>query len=277
MSDLQRVIVRVFSAIAIVTLIVGGELLPVQRATAQQQYDASLYSELRWRNIGPFRGGRVNAVSGVPGQPTTFYFGSVGGGVWKTANSGRTWTPVFDSQPAASIGAIGVAPSNTNIIYVGTGEPDMRDSIAFGDGMYKSIDGGKTWEHLGLDNTRQIGRVIVDPKNPNVVFVAVLGHAYGPSSDRGVYRSRDGGATWQKVLFKNDDVGAIDLAFDPTNSQIVYATLWNVRRPPWFIYAPANGPGAGIFKSSDGGTTWKEMDQGIPSEGPGHIGIAVAA
>src|SRR2546426_11278511 len=276
MSDLQRVIVRVFSAIAIVTLIVGGELLPVQRATAQQQYDASLYSELRWRNIGPFRGGRVNAVSGVPGQPTTFYFGSVGGGVWKTANSGRTWTPVFDSQPAASIGAIGVAPSNTNIIYVGTGEPDMRDSIAFGDGMYKSIDGGKTWEHLGLDNTRQIGRVIVDPKNPNVVFVAVLGHAYGPSSDRGVYRSRDGGATWQKVLFKNDDVGAIDLAFDPTNSQIVYATLWNVRRPPWFIYAPANGPGAGIFKSSDGGTTWKEMDQGIPSEGRGHIGIAVA-
>src|SRR3989454_9183591 len=144
MSDLQRVIVRVFSAIAIVTLIVGGELLPVQRATAQQQYDASLYSELRWRNIGPFRGGRVNAVSGVPGQPTTFYFGSVGGGVWKSANSGRTWTPVFDSQPAASICAIGVAPSNTNIIYVGTCEPDMRESIAFGDGMVKSIDDRKT-------------------------------------------------------------------------------------------------------------------------------------
>src|SRR3989454_1172795 len=276
MSDIRLVLVRLLPVIATVALIVGSGLLSPSAVSAQQQYDVSLYSSLRWRMIGPFRGGRVNAVSGVPGQPTTFYFGSVGGGVWKTANSGRTWTPVFDSQPAASIGAIGVAPSNTNIIYVGTGEPDMRDSIAFGDGMYKSIDAGKTWEHLGLDNTRQIGRVIVDPNNPNVVFVAVSGHAYGPSSDRGVYRSRDGGATWQKVLFKNDDVGAIDLAFDPTNSQIVYATLWNVRRPPWFIYAPANGPGAGIFKSSDGGTTWKEMDQGIPSEGRGHIGIAVA-
>ena len=152
----------------------------------------------------------------------------------------------------------------------------MRDSIQFGDGMYKSTDAGKTWKHMGLENTRQIGRIIVDPKNPNVVFVAALGHAYGPNPDRGVYRSRDGGATWQKVLFKNDDVGAIDLAFDPTNSQIVYATLWNVRRPPWFIYAPANGPGAGIFKSVDGGTTWKEISEGIPAEGRGHIGIAVA-
>src|SRR2546426_4902533 len=276
MSDLQRVIVRVFSAIAIVTLIVGGELLPVQRATAQQQYDASLYSELRWRNIGPFRGGRVNAVSGVPGQPTTFYFGSVGGGVWKSMNSGRTWTPISDSQPIASIGAIGVAPSNTEIVYVGTGEADMRSQISYGNGMYKSVDAGKTWTHIGLDNTRQIGRIIVDPKNPSIVFVAALGHAYGANPDRGVYRSRDGGATWQKVLFKNDDVGAIDLNFDPNDSQIVYATLWNVRRPPWFIYAPANGPGGGIFKSMDGGTTWKEIDEGIPLEGRGRIGVSVS-
>jgi photosystem II stability/assembly factor-like uncharacterized protein len=226
--------------------------------------------------IGPFRAGRVNAVSGVAGQPDTFYFGSVGGGVWKSINAGRTWAPVFDAAGAASIGAIGVAPSNPNVIYVGTGEPDMRDSIQFGDGMYKSADAGKTWKHIGLESTRQIGRIIVDPKNPNVVFVAALGHAYGPNPDRGVYRSRDGGATWQKVLFKNDDLGAIDLAFDPINSQIVYATLWNVRRPPWFIYTPANGPGAGIFKSVDGGTTWKEISEGIPAEGRGHIGIAVA-
>ena len=210
------------------------------------------------------------------GQPDTFYFGSVGGGLWKSLNAGRTWSPVFDSNNVASIGAIGVAPSNPNVVYVGTGEPDMRDSIAFGNGVYKSADAGKTWTHLGLENTRQIGRIIVDAKNPNIVFVAALGHAYGPSPDRGVYRSRDGGATWQKVLFKNDDVGAIDLAFDPTNSQIVYATLWNVRRPPWFIYAPANGPGGGIFKSTDGGTTWKEISEGIPAEGRGHIGIAVA-
>ena len=173
--------------------------------------------------IGPFRGGRVNAVSGVPGQPNTFYFGSVGGGVWKSTNAGRTWTPVFDSQPVASIGAIAVAPSNPNVVYVGTGESDMRDSIAFGNGMYKSTDAGRTWTHIGLDATRQIGRVLVDPKNPDIVFVAALGHAYGPSPDRGVYRSRDGGATWQKVLFKNDNVGAVDLAFDPANPQVVYA------------------------------------------------------
>src|ERR1700686_1917247 len=254
MREIRRFIVQPFLSVLIIAIV--GLLLLAPIAIAQQ-YDTNLYSGLRWRMIGPFRAGRVNAVSGVVGQPETFYFGSVGGGVWKTNNAGRTWTPVFDSQSAASIGAIGVAPSDPSIVYVGTGEADMRDSIQFGDGMYKSTDGGKTWKHVGLENTRQIGRIIVDPKNPNVVFVAALGHAYGPNSDRGVYRSRDGGATWQKVLFKNEDVGAIDLAFDPTNSQIVYATLWNVRRPPWFIYAPANGPGGGIFKSNRGGTTWE--------------------
>ena len=241
-----------------------------------QQFDSSLYSGLHWRMVGPFRGGRVNAVSGVVGQPDTFYFGSVGGGVWKSVNAGRTWTPIFDSTNVASIGGIGVAPSDPNVIYVGTGEADMRDSIAYGNGVFKSTDAGKTWKHVGLENTKQIGRIIVDPKNPDTVFVAVLGLAYGSNPDRGVYRSRDGGATWQKVLFKNEDIGAIDLAFDPTDSRTVYATLWNVRRPPWFIYAPANGPGAGIFKSTDGGTTWTEISQGIPVEGRGHIGIAVA-
>ncbi|HEU5130547.1 MAG TPA: hypothetical protein VFT26_00545, partial [Pyrinomonadaceae bacterium] len=203
-------------------------------------------------------------------------FGSVGGGVWKSSNSGRTWTPIFDSMNVASIGAIGVAPSDGNVIYVGTGEADMRDSIAYGNGVYKSTDAGKTWKHLGLENTKQIGRIIVDPNNPNTLFVAALGNVYAPNPDRGVYRSRDGGVTWQKVLFKNDDVGAIDLAFDPADSKTVYATLWNVRRPPWFIYTPANGPGAGIYKSVDGGTTWKEISEGIPLEGRGDIGIAVA-
>jgi photosystem II stability/assembly factor-like uncharacterized protein len=272
MSETRRIIVRALT-IASITTIALLFLVPIAFA---QPYDTSLYSALRWRMIGPFRAGRVNAVSGVIGQPDTFYFGSVGGGVWKSMNAGRTWTPVFDAAGAASIGAIGIAPSNPNVIYVGTGEPDMRDSIQFGDGMYKSTDAGKTWNHIGLENTRQIGRILVDPKNPSIVFVAALGHAYGSNPDRGVYRSRDGGATWQKVLFKNDDLGAIDLAFDPTNSQTVYATLWNVRRPPWFIYTPANGPGAGIFKSVDGGTTWKEISEGIPAEGRGHIGIAVA-
>ncbi|MDX6383278.1 MAG: hypothetical protein QOK48_851 [Blastocatellia bacterium] len=266
---------RIARTSTVVFMIAIGLLLLVPVIVAQS-YDTNLYSGLRWRMIGPFRAGRVNAVSGVVGQPDTFYFGSVGGGVWKSTNAGRTWAPVFDSASSASIGAIGVAPSNPNVVYVGTGEPDMRDSIQFGDGVYKSTDAGKTWKHIGLENTRQIGRIIVDPKDPNTVFVAALGHAYGPNPDRGVYRSRDGGATWQKVLFKNDDLGAIDLAFDPTSSQTVYATLWNVRRPPWFIYTPVNGAGAGIFKSTDGGSTWKEISEGLPSEGRGHIGIAVA-
>jgi photosystem II stability/assembly factor-like uncharacterized protein len=241
-----------------------------------QQLDPSLYSGLRWRMLGPFRAGRVNAVSGVAGQPNTFYFGSVGGGVWKSLNAGRTWTPIFDSTNVASIGAIGVAPSNPDVIYVGTGEADMRDSIAFGNGVYKSNDAGKTWKHLGLENTKQIGRIIVDPKNPNTIFVAALGNVYASNPDRGVYRSRDGGVTWQKVLSKKHDVGANDLAFDPVDPKIVYATLWNVRRPPWVIYTPANGPGGGIYKSIDGGSTWKEISEGIPLEGRGHIGISVA-
>src|SRR5262249_6575965 len=238
--------------------------------------DPSLYAPLQLRLAGPFRAGRVNAVTGVPGQPNTFYFGSVGGGVWKTANSGRTWTPIFDGTGVASIGAIAVAPSNPDIVYVGTGEADMRDSIQFGDGIYRSADAGRTWKHVGLETTRQIGRVIVHPRDPNVVFVAALGHVYGPHSDRGVYRSKDGGATWQKVLYKGDGIGAIDLAFDPSNPQTVYAALWAVRRPPWFIYAPANGPGSGLFKSTDGGTNWTPLANGLPSEGLGRMGIAIS-
>ncbi len=241
-----------------------------------QQFDQSMFSGLEWRMIGPFRGGRVNAVTGVPGQPNTFYFGSVGGGLWKSGNSGRTWTPVFDDQKIASIGAVAVAPSSPDTVYVGTGEADMRSQITYGDGMYKSIDAGKTWKHIGLENTRQIGRIAVDPKNPNILFVAALGHVYGPNPDRGLFRSTDGGATWQKVLFKNDNVGAIDVAIDPKNSQIIYATLWNTRRPPWTIYPPSYGPGGGIFKSTDGGNSWKQLESGIPVEGQGRIGIAIS-
>src|SRR5438874_3188701 len=246
MSNIRQVNARVLAALCVVAVVVAV----VSSSVFAQQYDAGALASMRWRSLGPPRGGRVNGVSGVPGRPDTFYFGSVGGGVWKTTNAGRTWNPIFDSATSASIGAIGVAPSNADVIYAGTGEADMRDSIQFGDGMYKSTDAGKTWKHIGLENTKQIGRIIVDPKNPNIVFVAVLGNVYASNPDRGVYRSKDGGATWQKVLFKNDDVGAIDLNFDPTNSQIVYATMWNVRRPPWFIYTPANGPSGGIFTST---------------------------
>ncbi len=244
--------------------------------TGAATVDPALYSGLQWRSIGPFRSGRVNGVTGVPGQASVFYMGSVGGGVWKTTNAGRTWFPIFDSQPVASIGAVAVAPSRTDVVYVGTGEADMRSQISYGDGMYKSTDAGRTWTHIGLENTRQIGKVIVDPRDPNLVFVAALGHVYGANPDRGVFRSRDGGANWQKVLFKSDDVGAIDLAFDPANSRTIYASLWNTRRPPWSVYPPSYGPGSGLYKSVDGGTTWKQLTNGLPTGGLGRIGIAVA-
>lgn len=272
MRNLWRELLRLTGVVALACGTVG--LGP--GACFAQQFDAGLYSGLHWRSIGPFRGGRSNGVTGVPGQPNTFYFGAVGGGLWKTENSGRTWTPLFDAEPVASIGAVAVAPSNANVVYVGTGEADMRSQISFGDGMYKSTDAGKTWTHLGLENTRQIGRVMVDPQNPDVVFVAALGHTYGANPDRGVFRSTDGGASWKKVLYKGDNVGAIDLAFDPQNSHTIYAALWNTRRPPWSIYPPSYGPGSGIFKSTDGGDSWQPLTNGLPSERVGRIGIAVA-
>ncbi|MGE5326544.1 MAG: WD40/YVTN/BNR-like repeat-containing protein [Deltaproteobacteria bacterium] len=242
-----------------------------------QQFDPSLYSGMQWRLVGPFRAGRALTATGVPGHPNLFYFGAVGGGVWKTDDAGRTWKPIFDSASIASIGSLAVAPSNPDIIYVGTGEADMRSDISYGNGMYKTIDGGKTWKHIGLEDTRQIGRVIIDPKNPDVVFVAALGHAYGPNAERGVFRSTDGGQTWQKVLFKDEDTGAVDLAFDPRNSKIIFAALWQTRRPPWNVYPPSKGPGSGLYKSSDGGNTWEHLTGlGLPSAAVGRIGIAIA-
>jgi photosystem II stability/assembly factor-like uncharacterized protein len=240
------------------------------------QQPASLYSGLRWRMLGPFRGGRVDAVTGVPGRPNEFYFGAVNGGVWKSVDAGRVWTPVFDSQPVASIGAIAVAPSAPDVVYVGSGECTLRDSMGYGNGMYKSADAGKTWTHIGLADTQHIGKIAVDPKNPDVLFVAAIGHLYAPSAERGVFRSKDGGKSWQKVLYKDENVGAIDVVIDPTNSSVVYAGLWNTRRPPWYTYAPSNGPGGGIFKSTDGGTTWKQLTSGLPSATIGKTGIAVA-
>lgn len=221
---------------------------------------------LSWRNIGPFRGGRAIAVAGVPNEPNHFYFGSVNGGVWETTNAGRTWKPIFDSQNIGSIGAIAVAPSNAKTIYVGTGEADMRSSIANGNGMYKSTDGGKTWQHIGLDDSAQIGEIIVDPRDANTAYVAVLGHSYGPNEMRGVFKTSDGGATWSKVLYKNADTGAIHLALDPAHPDTVYASLWQTRRPPWSVYPPSCGPGSGLYKSTDAGKTWTQLTNGIPAK-----------
>jgi photosystem II stability/assembly factor-like uncharacterized protein len=248
------------------------------RVAFSQQPGAESFAEMRWRLIGPFRGGRALAAVGVPGNTNEYIFGAVGGGVWKTANGGQTWQPIFDGQPIASIGAIAIAPSDPNIIYVGSGEADMRSDISYGDGIYKSTDAGATWRNIGLRDSRQIGRILVDPRDPNIVLVAALGHAFGPNAERGVYRSTDGGATWKHVLGKNDDTGAIDLCFEPGNPQVVYASLWQVRRPPWSVYAPTSAPGSGLYKSTDGGTSWRQISgHGFPSEGLGRIGISVAA
>ena len=231
---------------------------------------------LDWRMLGPFRGGRCDAVSGVPGRPDEFYFGHVNGGVWKTKDAGRTWFPIFDDQPVASIGALAVAPSAPDVIYVGSGESTLRDSVGFGNGVYKSTDAGRTWTHLGLAATQHIGKIAVDPRNPDVVFVAAIGHLYAANPERGVFRSRDGGRTWQRVLYKDENVGAVEVVIDPTEPRVVYAGLWNTRRPPWFVYAPTNGPGGGIHKSTDGGTTWQPLTNGLPPAGIGRTGIAVA-
>ncbi len=237
----------------------------------------NLFDQLQWRMIGPFRGGRISSVGGVAGDSATFYFGSVGGGVWKTTNAGVTWSPIFDRQPIASIGALAVAPSNPSVIYVGTGEADIRSQIGFGDGVYKSTDAGKTWHHAGLRDTRQIAAIQVDPRNPDLVYVAALGHVYGPNAERGVFRSSNGGRSWTKILDRGPETGAVDLAFDPTTSQTIYATVWTAHRPPWSTYAPIEGPGSGLFKSTDGGDHWTQLTaHGLPEVQWGRSGVAVA-
>ncbi len=251
---------------------------------AAQQYPDALLAGLQWRDVGPMRGGRTYAVAGNAGQPDTYYMGSVGGGVWKTENSGRTWFPIADDPqtgiPIGSIGAIAVAPSNPDVIYVGTGEPDIRSQHSYGLGIFKSTDAGKTWRSMGLAATRQIGKIVVDPADPDRVFVAALGHVYKANAERGVYRSTDGGAHWKKILADAkdpDDVGAVDLALDPKHPKTLYASLWATRRPPWAVYAPSNMPGGALYKSTDGGDTWKKLTNGLPADDfVGKIGVAVA-
>jgi photosystem II stability/assembly factor-like uncharacterized protein len=234
-------------------------------------------SQLRFRLVGPLRGGRVVAVSGVPSQPNTYYFGSVGGGVWKTTDSGTSWVNVSDGFfKTSSVGAIAVADSDPNIIYVGMGEACVRGNASNGDGVYKSVDGGKTWKHMGLADTYHIGHVLIHPKNPDIVYVAALGHLWGPNDERGVYRSTDGGATWKQVLTRGRDAGAVDLAFDPSNPRVIYAAFWQVRRSPYHF--DSGGPGSGLFKSTDGGDTWTDISRnpGLPKGVLGRIGVTVS-
>jgi len=259
-------------------LVVGLSLVNFACAAAgPSAVDPTDYQALHWRLIGPFRGGRVLAVTGIAGDSRHFYFGSVDGGVWKTQDAGRTWQPIFDGEPVGSIGAIAIAPSSPGTIYVGTGEADMRSDIAQGNGMYESTDGGAHWTHIGLTDSREIARILVDPRDPNLVYVAALGHPYGPNAERGVFRSRDGGQHWTKVLYENANTGAADLAFKPDDPNTIYAALWQTRRPPWSVYPPSNGPGSGLYISHDGGDHWSHVEGHGFLRNPGRIGLAVSA
>jgi photosystem II stability/assembly factor-like uncharacterized protein len=240
-----------------------------------QTFDAKFFSNLRWRSIGPLRGGRTRAVAGVPGEPNLFYVGVVDGGVWKSTDFGRTWQPIFDEESTGSIGALAVAGSDPNIIYAGSGEGLQRPDLSVGDGIYKSTDAGKTWTHLGLRNGQQIPQIAIDPRNPNRLFVAVLGHPYGPNEERGVFRSTDGGQTFQKVLYKDENTGANDVEIDPANPEVVYAAMWEARQGPWENGA-WSGTNGGIFKSIDGGTTWQQLTKGLPQEGVIQASLAIA-
>jgi photosystem II stability/assembly factor-like uncharacterized protein len=240
--------------------------------------DPRLLAHLRWRLIGPYRGGRTVAAVGVAGLPGLYYVGVNNGGVWKTDDAGRTWRPIFDGQPTQSIGALAVAPADPRVIYAGSGEGLQRPDLSVGDGIYKSTDGGESWVHLGLRDGQQIPALLVDPRDPNRVFAAVLGHPYGPNSERGVFRSTDGGRSWKKVLYRDENTGAVDLAFDPADSRTVYAALWAARQAPWEIGASFQVPGSGLYKSTDGGASWQPLTRGLPSarEGLGRIGLGVA-
>jgi photosystem II stability/assembly factor-like uncharacterized protein len=245
--------------------------------SSAQSVRPELFSGLKWRLIGPFRGGRVVAVAGVPGSATTFYFGAVNGGIWRTTDAGVVWQPIFDDQRIASVGALAVAPSDPNILYAGTGESDIRSDLSSGDGLYKSVDEGKTWTNIGLRDSRQISRIVVDPQSANTLYVAVLGHAYAANAERGVYKTTDGGKRWTKVLDQGPDTGAADLTLATANPNILFATMWRARRPPWSTYAPLGGPGSGLYRSLDGGRSWSRLTgSGLPDGDWGRAAVATS-
>jgi len=265
---------RLAFALIFLTCSATGSLLPSGILAHAQQFNPDLFQSLHWRSIGPYRGGRTKAVSGVPGQPNVFYIGVCNGGVWKTNDYGRTWTPIFDSQPTGSIGAVAVAPSDANVVYAASGEGLHRPDLSVGDGIYKSTDAGHSWTHLGLRDGQQIPQIAVDPRDANKIMVAVAGHPYGPNTERGIFRSTDGGQTFQKVLYKDENTGGADVLIDPTNPETVYATLWEAREGAWENGA-WNGTGGGIFKSTDGGQTFQPLTKGLP-EGIVQANLAIS-
>ncbi len=260
------------------TVLAAPLLVAAGPAAIARQYDGSFVAGLHWRSIGPYRGGRGRAVCGVPSRPNVLYMAPVNGGVWKTTDYGQTWKPIFDDQPTGSVGALAVAPSSPGIIYVGSGEGLQRPDLSTGDGIYKSTDEGRTWMHLGLRDGQQIPKVAVDPRDPTRLFVAVLGHPYGPNAERGIFRSIDGGATFDKVLYKDENTGGSDVEIDPSTPNVVYAALWEARQGPWENGA-WSGTGGGLFKSTDGGTTWRPLTQGLPSgeDGVVQVDVTIAA
>jgi len=231
------------------------------------------FQEMRWRMIGPHRGGRTRAIAGVPGHPAIFYCAQTDGGIWRSDDAGRTWTPIFDDQPTQSIGALAVAPSDPNTIYAGSGEGLHRPDLSVGNGIYKSVDAGRTWTHMGLDDAQQIANLAIDPRDPNRVFAAVMGHPYGPNAMRGIFRTTDGGRNWQRVLFKDENTGANDVEMDPSDPSTVYASLWQSRLGPSEDNNEFDGTGGGLFKSTDGGNTWRQLKNGLPAN---LVQIAVA-
>ncbi len=250
---------------------------PRQAVASPPPVPEAAFQGLHWRFVGPFRAGWATVAAGVPGRPNTFYFGAAGGGVWKTTDAGRTWHGLLQHQATSAIGALAVAPSNPDILYVGTGQVAARYDIADGNGVYRSNDGGKTWRNVGLEATRHIGRILISPRDPDRVLVAAMGHVFGPNPERGVYLTMDGGRHWKRVLYVNDATGAVDLAWDPANPSVVYAAMWQMRMHPWLDYfMPQSGPGSGIYKSSDGGQHWQHLTAGLPTANVGRIGLAVA-
>ena len=258
------------------TLMVTGE--PVLAADSESQDDSeeAFLEAMKFRNIGPFRGGRVTAVTGVPGDSLTYYMGSTGGGVWKTTDAGTSWKNISDdSFEVGSVGAVAVAPSDPNVVYVGTGSACPRGNVSPGNGVYRSTDAGKTWDHVGLVEAGQIARIHVHPKDPDVVYVAALGHIFGPNDERGVFRSLDGGSTWDKVLYVNERAGAVDLTMDPSNPRVLFAAIWEAERKPWTMLS--GGESSGLYRTKDGGNSWEELTEGLPEGIKGRIGVSVSA